>query len=1528
MAETIRIEIPVEVKDNASSTLSSVTKELRNMESASQSARNSMSQTERTASQFDKTAQKTQRSLTQMAKEKYQVVLEALDKVSPEVSKVYGSLRNIGGKAWSVTMKAVDLVTAPVKGIINLLKNPVFQMGAVLGVSVGFKDTVDTFANFEAAMSQVKAISGATESEFDKLTAKAKQMGATTKFTATESAEAFNYMAMAGWKTSDMMNGIEGIMNLAAASGESLGTTSDIVTDALTAFGMKASEAGHFSDVLAQASSNSNTNVSLMGETFKYAGTMAGSLGYSIEDVALATGLMANVGLKGSMAGTALNSIMTRLSTNTSGAQDAIKKLGVEFFNSDGSARKFADVMQELRKATADMTDEQKTAFANTVAGERAQKGFLAILNAEEADYKKLADAVNDADGASERMADTMLDNLQGAFTLLQSAAEGVKISLGERLKPYLMELTTWLTGQMPNIEKGLMQFMDLVDEKVDAVKSKIAEFTATDEWKNADIFGKIHIAWDNLIAQPFGEWWDTTGREFFNSKAKDIGEGMGKGISNGILALLGIDVESVEGEGKSIGAAFAEGFGSGFDGDAIKDALGKALKGMVSDAAKVLPGGEKADMSSWFSAAILAKVAAPFLGLGLNTLSLGKTVFGGGEGGLGLGSAIIRAIGTPGNQMVQGTGLLNLLANAGYSLTGGAATAGGYFGAGSAMSGSAAAALGGAGIAGGIAGGITLISGAKDIYTAVKSDDKREKEAYAVSGGVKVSGVAGGAVIGSLIAPGVGTLIGAGIGGIAGWLAGNHEKKSYEKELQAEQEETAKTTEETRKLNLQQEKAKYSSDIMKKAFDETTMSVDEFKQSQEYAALMVKATSQNMKEHFGDVALSMDEIQSLAKRITLGENETAFEAFAKASELADTRAASLKDTLSDLNRLEWKAGFGLALTMQEQDEYKSKVEEYINTAKHYVEDKQYEFTTSISLLMDISEGSRGEEILNGSNDVYAGLKEQISTYGEQFQEALDTALADGVISDKDKLKIQIDGVDVDLPEDEAIAELQGKIQEITERMSTAQQKSSMEALKIKYGSSQMDYDSFQSFQQELTAQAEETAQGYNDALNAGLTGLEIQYPDGGAEYDAAVEELAKNYHANIDKLNQETVDFQFDMLAESYADDFERAFADMDLKGVDVSEKIQEVMKNATADGVDVSVWDAETASKYLGLDGLEEESIDAITQITSNIAKTIPGKLSEAFAGGEAGTTYDANAFHPMISALPENIAAAIRSTDFSSVGTALDSGVSEYLSGGASSVNGSAYAAALNGQLQGAMTPDAFAGTGSQASSSANTAVQSAIEASSVYAHLAVFVTPDIQLTESSATVTASGTGGSGSGTITFGVSKSAEGRFVDSPMFSLIGEDGPEFVVPVGAKRRQRGIELWQQAGEMLGVRQYADGGFVGNAMRRLITPGQDTGIKTMADEWKQPLWANQEEPEGGIVPYKGENGENTEGGGIKIEISMNPTFQITGGSGNSADENESGIISMIKEHLREMTDELAGQLADNLEGVFSNMPKGA
>lgn len=348
------------------------------------------------------------------------------DKAKTFSDKLATSFTKVGEKATSVGKKLTVGLSTPIIGIGTM--------------------AIKTAADFESSMSEVGAISGATGDDLAALRNKAEEMGKATKFSASESAEALKYMAMAGWKTEDMLNGLDGVLNLAAASGSDLGTTSDIVTDALTAMGYSAGDAGRLADVMAAASSNANTNVELMGETFKYAGTMAGSMGYSMEDVAHAIGLMANSGIKGSMAGTALNAIISRLATNTSGATDCINELGVEFYNTDGSARNLGDVMDELREATKGLTVEQKAEIASTVAGEEAKKGFLAILNASTSDYDKLRTAIEGSTGAAKEMADTMNDNLSGQITLLKSQLEGLAIQFVTIIMPYLKQGVEWLS--------------------------------------------------------------------------------------------------------------------------------------------------------------------------------------------------------------------------------------------------------------------------------------------------------------------------------------------------------------------------------------------------------------------------------------------------------------------------------------------------------------------------------------------------------------------------------------------------------------------------------------------------------------------------------------------------------------------------------------------------------------------------------------------------------------------------------------------------------------------------------------------------------------------------------------------------------------------------------------------------------------------------------------------------------------------------------------------------------------------------
>lgn len=329
--------------------------------------------------------------------------------------------------------KAMSRFSSYAKTAMAGVKTAIVTGSAAITAMAGY--SVKVGSDFEAAMSKVSAISGATGDDLQKLTEKAKEMGAKTKFSATESAQAFEYMAMAGWKTDDMLNGIEGIMNLAAASGEDLATTSDIVTDALTAMGLQASDSGHFADVLAAASSNSNTNVGMMGETFKYVAPVAGALGYNIEDLSQAIGLMANSGIKSTQAGTALRSILTRLAKPPKEAAAAMEKYDISMKNSDGSMKSLMEVMENMRDSLRGLPKDEKAAAAAALGGQEAMSGLLSIVNASDTDFKKLASSIKNADGASEKMANTMNDNLKGSITIAGSALEGFGINVYEKME-------------------------------------------------------------------------------------------------------------------------------------------------------------------------------------------------------------------------------------------------------------------------------------------------------------------------------------------------------------------------------------------------------------------------------------------------------------------------------------------------------------------------------------------------------------------------------------------------------------------------------------------------------------------------------------------------------------------------------------------------------------------------------------------------------------------------------------------------------------------------------------------------------------------------------------------------------------------------------------------------------------------------------------------------------------------------------------------------------------------------------------
>lgn len=372
------------------------------------------------------------------------------DALQREIVETEEELRRLQQEAatTNTALSKIDVAGQKMETIGNSIAGAGKKMMSVTTVIGGVGvAAVKTAADFDSAMSQVAAVSGATGKDFDTLRNKAREMGAKTKFSATEAAEAMNYMAMAGWKTEDMLDGIEGVMNLAAASGEDLATTSDIVTDALTAFGLSAKDSGHFADILAAASSNANTNVSMMGETFKYCAPIAGALVFSAEDTAEAIGLMANAGIKSSQAGTALRTIMNNLAGDVKISGKAIGDVTIATTNADGSMRDLSDILADCRSAFGNLTESEKAQAAESLVGKNAMSGFLALMNAGQGDIDKLSSAIDNCDGSAEKMAMTMQDNLAGQLTILKSQLQELAISFGDILMPAIRSIVSNLQG-------------------------------------------------------------------------------------------------------------------------------------------------------------------------------------------------------------------------------------------------------------------------------------------------------------------------------------------------------------------------------------------------------------------------------------------------------------------------------------------------------------------------------------------------------------------------------------------------------------------------------------------------------------------------------------------------------------------------------------------------------------------------------------------------------------------------------------------------------------------------------------------------------------------------------------------------------------------------------------------------------------------------------------------------------------------------------------------------------------------------
>lgn len=662
------------------------------------------SSAQKNVSKLEKSMQALQQRIAGMkGKSKLEIAASLKDMASAGLAKIAAKGKSLAGKAWTVTMKLKDLVTAPFRGIAKMLANPIVQIATIAGVSLGAKDTIDTYKSFQQGMANVKAISNATEEDFNNLTACAKEMGETTMFSASQAAEAMENLAMAGWKAKDIIAGMPGLLSLAAAGSVDLATASDVVSSALAQYNMSADKAGKVADILAATATNSKTDVQGLGESLKYAGTMAGSLGYSLEDTTIALGLMGNAGVDASSAGSSVRMMFARMSKQegltaeeSNAVAEAMKKVNVSLTDSNGKMKPMLEVLKDLRKGFKGMDEAEKAATASNLAGTYSMTGLLAIVNASDEKFEELTKAIYESEGAASRMADVKMDTLQGSMYYLQSAAEGVKIAIGEKLEPYLRGFIDWLTSKMPVVKDVALDAMDFLGKKIEGLQKKITEMTQSNEWKGAiTLWDKIKVAWNKIIAEPFDEWWNSSGRAWLAEKANGVGKFMGNFLKTGLLTLLGVDVGDALNDGMAVGKSFMDGFLEGFDVSKVLEGVKKAFKSIVADAGT--------DSSTSGLSRLLLGIGALKIGsVGVNLFKGGKTIVGGVKGIVGA----IKGAGTAGAAGAGVAGATATRTAAMGAMLGGA----GAKGAGAAIAG-VAGALAPVAIAVAAIGGVALIA-------------------------------------------------------------------------------------------------------------------------------------------------------------------------------------------------------------------------------------------------------------------------------------------------------------------------------------------------------------------------------------------------------------------------------------------------------------------------------------------------------------------------------------------------------------------------------------------------------------------------------------------------------------------------------------------------------------------------------------------------------------------------------------------------------------------------------------------------
>lgn len=1013
-----------------------------------------------------------------------------------------------------------------------------------------------------------------------------------------------------------------------------------------------------------------------------------------------------------------------------------------------------------------------------------------------------------------------------------------------------------------------------LADKFQNAVQ-RILDITDSFEFRNASLKDKIKMLWKGVVVDPLKEWWEGGGQEKTAETAGKIGKWMGETLTKGLLAIFGmtdilkdggLDAEG----GMSVAQSFAKGFADGFDVSAITDKLVQA----ISNVWGALPTWAKVLLVGYGGGKLALGAMNAFNTIGTFIGSTGTTVGGQVVGASGL----LGAIGKTGVYGIGGTGILGGLSKLGYGVSG---ALGGTAGKAALLGmGGGTAALTGAGAIAMGAGALHIGKSTYDSIKAYKAGDDitgKAEATRAVSTGVGMAAGAGlgvgiaavgakvGAAVGTLAGPLgtiAGALIGGGLGTVVGWVAGD-------------------------KIARNIEAARYESEDMQKVIKDTKAS------SEEIAEAWQKAKWENLKNHFGDIALSVEEIARLTDQIVWGDDLGNFEQFAAATKNAEANLQSLKDASATTNKWMWKAGLGVKFNDDEKESIVAAFDDYISSAQSYIENKHYEFTTSASLLLDL-ESEEGKSVLESGNAYYAQIKEQLDGLGSKLSETVNIALEDGVIT---------------LDEQAEIMNLQQQIADITSKVADAESQAELELIKVKFGNGNLDIDSFDKFMEQMETTLNERVSTADDAFKVQVANLKMQLNDGAIseeEYNAQLQTLISGYETKVESIQADVMGVELNIIGDAYSQEL----------GSDAVADLQKALQYAIDEGLDPVEISDEKLAELLNVEGLSAETADNIKEMLSGVLGQmelleVDGQLLLKIGSVET----EGDPEEQIKETLPETVneTVGVNISGEKQIQNTIDVLAEDFA---IPPEHAATVALLLTGdkQLLNKIDVSQLAAEFGIPEEQAKTIIEKLTGSKSIENRLEVlasdFGVPDsisktirINFTAIKGTVQnlvgkvfgkddGDGKGARGGIWYPRGINTkgyAAGGLVRGGARLVTVAEEGtPEMIIPLGLQRRERGIDLWRKAGEMLGINRY-EGGITGGPDENIRGQSYGGGESTMS------------------------NSVHVEVGGIEVRIDVNA-------------QGAENVAEVIKAQSDEIAETVAGILVDEIGAQFENTPQ--